>query len=82
MLIKACTFSRLHGASQAAITIGTAILEDQEYVQSFLAKSQASLAIGYRLVTSTLQEAGINYIKGGWVFLHTGNLCVSSNLKN
>ncbi|KAJ5391286.1 hypothetical protein N7509_006776 [Penicillium cosmopolitanum] len=65
-LRKACKMVlRLHGASQAAITIGTAILEDQVFVQGFLAKSQASLAAGYRLVTSTLREAGINYMKGG-----------------
>ncbi|KAJ5744273.1 hypothetical protein N7533_009143 [Penicillium manginii] len=65
-LRKACKMVlRLHGASQAAITIGTAILEDQDFVKSFLAKSQASLAAGYRLVTSTLREAGINYMKGG-----------------
>ncbi|KAJ5976205.1 hypothetical protein N7481_009912 [Penicillium waksmanii] len=78
-LRKACKMVlRLHGASQAAITIGTAILEDQDFVQGFLAKSQASLAAGYRLVTSTLREAGINYMKGGWVFFAYRDLCVSA----
>ncbi|KAJ5086906.1 hypothetical protein NUU61_008213 [Penicillium alfredii] len=56
---------RLHGASQAAVTIGTAILEDEAFVKSFTAKSQQSLAAGYRHTTSTLNEAGINYINGG-----------------
>lgn len=56
---------RLHGPSQAAITIGTAILGDQEFVDSFMAKSQASLATGYRLATSTLERENINYVKGG-----------------
>lgn len=56
---------RFHGASQAAITIGSAILEDQEFVEAFLAKSQASLSASYRLVISTLEVEGISYAKGG-----------------
>ncbi|KAJ5570570.1 uncharacterized protein N7459_010000 [Penicillium hispanicum] len=56
---------RLHGPSQAAVTIGTAILEDQDFVSRFTAQSRRSLAAGYQLVTSTLDREGINYIKGG-----------------
>ncbi|KAJ5679730.1 hypothetical protein N7462_007974, partial [Penicillium macrosclerotiorum] len=56
---------RLHGASQAAITIGTTILEDPAFVSSFIAKTRRSLATGYQLVTSTLEKEGINYAKGG-----------------
>jgi hypothetical protein len=56
---------RLHGASQAAVTIGTAILEDQAFVKSFIAKTRHSLASAYKLTTSVLDKEGINYIKGG-----------------
>ncbi|KAJ5138392.1 Pyridoxal phosphate-dependent transferase major region subdomain 2 [Penicillium bovifimosum] len=56
---------RLHGASQAAVTIGTAILEDQAFVSSFIAKARQVLASTYRLTTSVLDKEGVNYIKGG-----------------
>jgi hypothetical protein len=56
---------RLHSASQAAITIGITILDDQDFVSSFTAKSRESLAAGYRLVTSILEQGGIDYAKGG-----------------
>lgn len=56
---------RLHSPSQAAITIGTTILEDQDFVSNFTAKSRESLAAGYRLVTSILGREGIDYAKGG-----------------
>ena len=42
-----------------------AILEDQEFVSEFTARAQKSLAASYRLVTSTVQQEGINYVKGG-----------------
>jgi len=58
-------YRRLHGASQAAVTIGTAILEDQDFVSSFTAKAKHSLALAYRLTTSVLNKEGIDYIKGG-----------------
>ncbi|RAL03782.1 aspartate aminotransferase [Aspergillus ibericus CBS 121593] len=56
---------RLHNASSAAITIGTAILEDRTFVHAFTAKSQKALASTYRIATSTLDREGIKYIKGG-----------------
>ncbi|CAG8357156.1 unnamed protein product [Penicillium salamii] len=56
---------RLHGASQAAVTIGTAVLEDRAFVSNFIAKSRQSLASGYLLTTSTLERSGINFIRGG-----------------
>ncbi|KAJ6017362.1 hypothetical protein N7451_000741 [Penicillium sp. IBT 35674x] len=56
---------RLHSPSQAAIAIGTTILEDQNFVSSFTAKSRKSLAAGYRLATSILNQEGIEYAKGG-----------------
>ncbi|KAJ5659809.1 hypothetical protein N7507_006260 [Penicillium longicatenatum] len=65
-LVQACKMIlRLHSASQAAITIGTTILDDQDFVSSFTAKSRESLAAGYRLVTSILEQGGIDYAKGG-----------------
>lgn len=56
---------RLHSASAAAVTIGTTILEDQEFVSSFITKARQSLALRYRITTSTFDRAGIRYIKGG-----------------
>ncbi|KAJ6090206.1 hypothetical protein N7486_009021 [Penicillium sp. IBT 16267x] len=65
-LRQACKMTlRLHSASQAAITIGATILEDQDFVSSFTAKSRESLAAGYRLVTSILDQGGIDYARGG-----------------
>ncbi|KAJ5779703.1 hypothetical protein N7457_007423 [Penicillium paradoxum] len=65
-LRQACkAILRLHGASQAAVTIGTAVLEDQEFVSSFTAKARQGLASAYRITTSFLNKEGINYIKGG-----------------
>ncbi|CAI7571734.1 unnamed protein product [Penicillium glandicola] len=65
-LRQACkAILRLHGASQAAVTIGTAILEDQDFVSKFTAKSRQNLASAYRLTTSVLNKEGINYVKGG-----------------
>jgi SOS response regulatory protein OraA/RecX len=42
-----------------------AILEDQEFVENFTAKTRASLAAGYKTATSTLDQAGVKYINGG-----------------
>ncbi|PYH91516.1 PLP-dependent transferase [Aspergillus ellipticus CBS 707.79] len=65
-LIHACkAILRLHNASSAAITIGTAILEDQTFVRKLTEKTQQSLASAYHVATSTLARKGINYIKGG-----------------
>ncbi|KAJ6149097.1 Pyridoxal phosphate-dependent transferase major region subdomain 2 [Penicillium samsonianum] len=65
-LRQACkAILRLHGASQAAVTIGTAILEDQAFVSSFTAKARQRLASAYQLTTSVLNKEGINYVKGG-----------------
>ncbi|GKZ35227.1 hypothetical protein AbraIFM66950_005821 [Aspergillus brasiliensis] len=52
-------------ASTAAITIGTTILEDQDFLCNFTAKSQQSLASTYQIATSTLDREGVRYIKGG-----------------
>ncbi|KAL1964034.1 hypothetical protein VTN77DRAFT_7580 [Rasamsonia byssochlamydoides] len=65
-LLQACTaLLRFHSASGAALTIGTAILEDQEFVSSFNALARQRLAASYRLVTSILDREGIRYVKGG-----------------
>ncbi|KAJ5168002.1 uncharacterized protein N7482_003596 [Penicillium canariense] len=65
-LRQACKMvMRLHSPSQVAVTIGTAILEDQVFVSSFIKKTRERLAAGYRLVTSKLDQEGITYIKGG-----------------
>ncbi|EKV07169.1 hypothetical protein PDIG_74430 [Penicillium digitatum PHI26] len=65
-LRQACkAILRLHGASQAAVTIGTAILEDQAFVSNFRAKARKRLASAYRLTTSVLDKEGIDYVKGG-----------------
>ncbi|KAL4868567.1 hypothetical protein BDV12DRAFT_95985 [Aspergillus spectabilis] len=56
---------RFHGPSAAVETIGTAILEDEEFVVKYTEKSRKDLAFSYRIATSTLDQEGINYIKGG-----------------
>lgn len=58
-------YRRLHSASQTSITIGMRMLEDRDFVSRFTAKSRESLAVSYRIITSTLDRDGINYIKGG-----------------
>ena len=55
---------RLHNPSAAAVTIGTAILEDTDFVAQFTAKSQQHLASTYAIVTATLNQEGIHYVKG------------------
>ncbi|KAJ9313285.1 hypothetical protein DTO271D3_6533 [Paecilomyces variotii] len=65
-LLRACkAILRLHAASGAAVTIGAAILEDQEFVSSFISQARQSLASRYFIATSTLDKAGIRYVKGG-----------------
>lgn len=59
-------YRRLHGPSQSAVTIGTAILEDEQFVKEFTAKSRKSLAEGYRIATSTLSSEGIDFAKHGY----------------
>ncbi|KAJ5088830.1 hypothetical protein N7456_012446 [Penicillium angulare] len=61
-LHQAC---KMASPSQAAVTIGTTILKDQDFVSTFTAKSRESLAANYRLITSLLNQEGINYIKKG-----------------
>ncbi|KAL2853786.1 pyridoxal phosphate-dependent transferase [Aspergillus pseudoustus] len=56
---------RFHGPSSAVETIGTAILQDEEFVAEFTEKSRRDLAYSYRIATSILDEAAISYIKGG-----------------
>ncbi|KAJ5225747.1 hypothetical protein N7468_006972 [Penicillium chermesinum] len=65
-LRKACRMVlRLHSPSQAAVTIGTAILEDFSFVRNFTYKARQSLAVGYNITTSALEHRGINYAKHG-----------------
>ncbi|KAE8373804.1 pyridoxal phosphate-dependent transferase [Aspergillus bertholletiae] len=65
-LRQACkAILRLHNASTASITIGATILEDQKFITQFTQQSCKSLASTYRIVTSTLNQEGINYVKGG-----------------
>ncbi|KAI9372066.1 pyridoxal phosphate-dependent transferase [Aspergillus egyptiacus] len=56
---------RFYSPSSAAETIGTAILQDEDFVSRLTEKSQKDLASKYRIATSVLDQAGINYVKGG-----------------
>jgi DNA-binding transcriptional MocR family regulator len=56
---------RFHNPSGPSIAIGTAILEDKAFHTAFLVRCRDRLASGYKLTTSTLQKAGINYRKTG-----------------
>ncbi|KAB8229725.1 pyridoxal phosphate-dependent transferase [Aspergillus alliaceus] len=65
-LRQACkAILRLHSPSTASITIAATLLEDQAFVTQFTRKSRLSLASTYRIATSTLDQEGINYVKGG-----------------
>ncbi|KAL4952636.1 pyridoxal phosphate-dependent transferase [Aspergillus filifer] len=65
-LRRACSaMLRFHSPSGTAEQIGTAILQDQEFIHSFIDKSNRDLAFAYRLATSVLDEASIEYVKGG-----------------
>ncbi|KAF5855610.1 hypothetical protein ETB97_008883 [Aspergillus alliaceus] len=65
-LRQACkAILRLHSPSTASTTIAATLLEDQAFVTQFTRKSRLSLASTYRIATSTLDQEGINYVKGG-----------------
>ncbi|KAL4750165.1 hypothetical protein BDW72DRAFT_176496 [Aspergillus terricola var. indicus] len=65
-LRRACSaMLRFHSSSSAAETIGTAILQDEDFVSRFVEKSRRDLAHSYRIATSILDQDGINYVKGG-----------------
>jgi hypothetical protein len=64
-VLTRCSNRRFHGPSTAVETIGTAILEDEEFIAKYREKSRKDLAFSYRIATSTLDQEGINYIKGG-----------------
>ncbi|KAL4944852.1 hypothetical protein BDV06DRAFT_209959 [Aspergillus oleicola] len=65
-LRRACSaMLRFHSPSGTAKQIGTAILQDEEFISSFIKKSTKDLAFSYRLTTSVLDDAGIKYVKGG-----------------
>ncbi|XHG01557.1 hypothetical protein AWENTII_004933 [Aspergillus wentii] len=67
-LRQACqAILRLHSVSTAAVTIGTTILEDQQFLSEFTTKSQQSLASAYRLTTATFDREGIRYVQGAQV---------------
>ncbi|KAL4968004.1 pyridoxal phosphate-dependent transferase [Aspergillus stella-maris] len=65
-LRRACSsMLRFHSPSGTAEQIGTAILQDQYFLTSFIEKSNRDLEFSYKLATSVLDEAGIEYVKGG-----------------
>lgn len=60
---------RFHRPSGLALVVGSAVLEDVDFVASFTAKTREHLTKSYKLVTSALDEKGIPYVKGGYVIL-------------
>ncbi|KAL4791210.1 pyridoxal phosphate-dependent transferase [Aspergillus venezuelensis] len=65
-LRRACSsMLRFHSPSGTAEQIGTAILQDQEFISTCIKKSNQDLAFSYNLTTSVLDDAGIEYVKGG-----------------
>ncbi|KAL4774186.1 pyridoxal phosphate-dependent transferase [Aspergillus nidulans var. acristatus] len=65
-LRRACSaMLRFHSVSSAAETIGTAILQDEDFVSRFIERSRRDLAHSYSIATSILDQEGINYVKGG-----------------
>jgi 1-aminocyclopropane-1-carboxylate synthase len=55
---------RFHNPSGVSVAIGTAILEDQDFVKSFISLSRERPSQAYRYATTTLAEAGISYHGG------------------
>ncbi|KAF2012800.1 PLP-dependent transferase [Aaosphaeria arxii CBS 175.79] len=55
---------RFHSTSGPSIAIATAMLEDREWVRSFIGKSRERLADTYKFVIGRLNEIGIKYLRG------------------
>ncbi|KAL5000447.1 pyridoxal phosphate-dependent transferase [Aspergillus recurvatus] len=65
-LRRACSaMLRFHSPSSAAETIGTAILQDEDFVSRFIERSRRDLARSYQIATSILDQEAISYVKGG-----------------
>ncbi|KAF2807027.1 PLP-dependent transferase [Mytilinidion resinicola] len=56
--------TRFHGGSGLSIAVAVAILEDEEFVASFLALSRQKIGDAYRYATSFLQKNGNEYWRG------------------
>jgi DNA-binding transcriptional MocR family regulator len=57
--------SRFHWPSNISCSIATAVLEDRDFVESFLQKSRRLLRSQRDLAAQALEEAGIPYAQGG-----------------
>jgi hypothetical protein len=56
---------RFHSPSGMSVAIGTAILEDKNFVKYFIELSRERLSKAYAYTTRVLDMAGIGYYKGG-----------------
>ncbi|GFF75125.1 1-aminocyclopropane-1-carboxylate synthase 6 [Aspergillus lentulus] len=59
------SMSRFHWPSHISCSIATAVLEDRDFVESFLQKSRRLLRSQRDLAARALDEAGIPYAQGG-----------------
>ncbi|KAF7169104.1 hypothetical protein CNMCM5623_001912 [Aspergillus felis] len=59
------SMSRFHWPSNMSCSIATAVLEDQDFVETFLRKSRRLLRSQRDLAARALEEAGIPYAHGG-----------------
>lgn len=56
---------RFHSSAGPSIAIGTAMLEDRTWCQSFITTSRQRIALAYKFVTGRLIEMGVKYLPGG-----------------
>ncbi|KAJ5138901.1 1-aminocyclopropane-1-carboxylate synthase 6 [Penicillium bovifimosum] len=64
LLQAALSLSRFHWPSHVSCSIATAILEDEEFVDSFLKESRRVLREHRDLAVSALEQAGIPFARG------------------
>lgn len=55
---------RFHSSAGPSIAIGTAMLEDHKWRDSFISTARQRISIAYNFVTSRLQELGVYYLPG------------------
>lgn len=57
--------ARFHAPAEICGALATQVLEDEHFLEGFLAESSVALARHYHLTRSLLDDAGIHYFKGG-----------------
>jgi hypothetical protein len=66
------TFSRFHSPSEISGAIAATVLEDKEFVASYIGTSRKRLAEDCAFATEALDKAGIDYVRNGFVTFFLG----------